>query len=60
MAGQAWIGRVPNGPKYVLAMLITLGAIVTMVFIAGRIYAGGLLQFGGKVKVREAWRFANQ
>ena len=41
-------------------MLITLGAIVAMVFIAGRIYAGGLLQFGGKVKVREAWRSANQ
>lgn len=50
----------PNGPKYVLAMLITLGAIVTMVFIAGRIHAGGLLQFGGKVEVREAWRFVNQ
>ena len=54
MAGQAWIGGAPNGPKYVLAMLITLGAIVAMVFIAGRIYAGGLLEFGGKVEVREA------
>ena len=41
-------------------MLITLGTIVTVVFIAGRIYAGGLLQFGRKVKVREAWRSANQ
>ena len=50
----------PNGPKYVLAMLITLGAIVAMVFIAGRIHAGGLLQCGGKVEVREAWRFVNQ
>lgn len=46
--------------EYVLTVLITLGTIVTMVFIAGRIYAGGLLQFGGKVKVREAWRSANQ
>ncbi|MCZ6505925.1 MAG: hypothetical protein O6834_08125 [Actinobacteria bacterium] len=41
-------------------MLITLGAIVAMVFITGRIYAGGLLQFGGKVEVREAWRSVDQ
>ncbi len=46
--------------EYVLAVLITLGTIVAMVFVAGRVYAGGLLQFGGKVKVRDAWRSANQ
>jgi ABC-2 type transport system permease protein len=46
--------------EYVLAVLITLGSIVALLFIAGRIYAGGLLHFGGKVKVRDAWRSANQ
>jgi ABC-2 type transport system permease protein len=46
--------------EYVLAVLITLGTVVGMVFVAGRVYAGGLLQFGGKVKIRDAWRSANQ
>ncbi len=46
--------------EYVLAVLITLGSIVALLFIAGRIYAGGLLQFGGKIKIRDAWRSAGQ
>jgi ABC-2 type transport system permease protein len=45
--------------EYVLAVLITIGTIVAMVFVAGRVYAGGILQFGGKIKVRDAWRSAN-
>jgi len=46
--------------EYVLAVLITLASIVALLFIAGRIYAGGLLQFGGKIKIRDAWRSAGQ
>jgi hypothetical protein len=26
--------------------------------VAGRIYAGGLLRFGSRVKLRDAWRSA--
>jgi hypothetical protein len=26
---------------------------------AGRIYAGGLLRFGGRVKLKDAWRSAS-
>jgi ABC-2 type transport system permease protein len=46
--------------EYVLAVVITLGSIVALLFIAGRIYAGGLLQFGGKIKIRDAWTSAGQ
>jgi len=46
--------------EYVLAVLITIGTIVGMVFVAGRVYAGGILQFGGKIKLRDAWRSAGQ
>jgi ABC-2 type transport system permease protein len=46
--------------EYVLAVLITIGTIVAMVFVAGRVYAGGILQFGGKIKLRDAWRSAGQ
>jgi ABC-2 type transport system permease protein len=42
----------------VTAVLLTMATIVGLVFVAGRIYAGGLLRYGGRVKVREAWRSA--
>lgn len=45
--------------EYVLAVLVTLGSIVFFLFVAGRIYSGGLLQFGGKIKIKDAWRSAN-
>lgn len=41
-----------------LAVLVTAATIVVMVRLAGRVYAGGLLRFGGKVKWREAFRSA--
>lgn len=41
-----------------LAVLVTGATIVMMVRLAGRVYAGGLLRFGGKVKWREAFRSA--
>ncbi|MGH8951224.1 MAG: ABC transporter permease [Acidimicrobiia bacterium] len=44
--------------QYVLAVIITLVTIVGLVLVAGRIYAGGLLRFGTRVKLREAWRSA--
>jgi hypothetical protein len=44
---------------YALSLVITLGSIVALVNIAGRIYAGGLLRFGGRVKLKDAWRSAS-
>lgn len=41
-----------------LAVAITLVTIALMVRLAGRVYAGGLLRFGGRVKWREAFRSA--
>jgi ABC-2 type transport system permease protein len=44
--------------QYLAAVVITLATIVGLVLVAGRIYAGGLLQFGTRVKLRDAWRSA--
>jgi ABC-2 type transport system permease protein len=44
--------------QYVAALVITTASIVGLVVIAGRIYAGGLLRFGSRVRLREAWRSA--
>jgi ABC-2 type transport system permease protein len=44
--------------QYLTAVVLTMATIVGLVFVAGRIYAGGLLRYGGRVKVREAWRSA--
>lgn len=44
--------------QYVAALVLTIAAIIGLVFVAGRIYAGGLLRFGTRVKLREAWRSA--
>jgi ABC-2 type transport system permease protein len=41
-----------------LAVVITVASIAVMVRLAGRVYAGGLLRFGSKVKWREAFRSA--
>lgn len=46
--------------QYLLAVALTVAAIVGLVFVAGRIYAGGLLRYGGRVKLREAWRSADE
>jgi ABC-2 type transport system permease protein len=40
--------------QYIAAVVITIATIVGLVLVAGRIYAGGLLQFGTRV----AWRSA--
>jgi ABC-2 type transport system permease protein len=44
--------------QYLAAVVITLATIVGLVVVAGRIYTGGLLQFGTRVKLRDAWRSA--
>jgi ABC-2 type transport system permease protein len=44
--------------QYIAAVVITIAAIVGLTLVAGRIYAGGLLRFGSRVKLREAWRSA--
>ncbi len=46
--------------QYALAVAVTLTAILVLIRIAGRIYSGALLRFGGRTKFREAWRAANQ
>lgn len=44
--------------EMILAVVITAASIALMVRLAGRVYAGGLLRFGGRVKWREAFRSA--
>lgn len=44
--------------QYAAALIITSASIVGLVLVTGRIYAGGLLRYGGRVKIREAWRSA--
>lgn len=46
--------------QYVLSIALTLGFTVAMVFVGGRIYAGALLRYGGRVGVRDAWRGASE
>lgn len=46
--------------QYVLAVVICVVTIVVLTRVAGRIYAGGLLRYGGRVGVRDAWRSASE
>lgn len=46
--------------EYLTALVIALVTIVVLTRMAGRIYAGGLLRYGGRVKLREAWRSASE
>lgn len=45
-----------SGWEMAAAVLVTAVTIVVMVRLAGRVYSGGLLRFGSKVKWREAFR----
>ena len=45
--------------QYGAAVVLTVAAIFGLILVAGRIYAGGLLRFGTRVKLREAWRSAD-
>ncbi|HSM43947.1 MAG TPA: ABC transporter permease, partial [Acidimicrobiia bacterium] len=44
--------------QYASAVVLSLIALVILTWVAGRIYSGGLLRYGGRVKVRDAWRSA--
>ncbi len=44
--------------QFVVALVAAVGSIGLLIRVAGRIYAGSLLRYGGKVKLREAWRGA--
>lgn len=41
--------------QYGLSVLLTLAFLYLSIRVAGRIYAGGLLRFGSRTKLREAW-----
>ena len=44
------------GPaEHALTILVALAFIALLIRVAARIYAGGLLRFGSRLKVREAW-----
>lgn len=44
--------------QHALSVALTLATVAGCVALAGRIYAGGVLRFGGRVRVTEAWRDA--
>jgi ABC-2 type transport system permease protein len=44
--------------QYVASLVLCIVSIWVLTLVAGRIYAGGLLRYGGRVKLREAWRSA--
>ena len=45
--------------QYALSVALTMAMLYVAIRLAGRIYAGGLLRFGSRTKLREAWRSAN-
>ena len=46
--------------EHALALFLVLGAIYALVRFAGRVYGHGLLQAGGRLSVRAAWRLSHQ
>jgi ABC-2 type transport system permease protein len=48
------------GPlEHLATVLTTLVSIVVLIRVSARIYAGGLLRFGRRIKLKEAWRSAD-
>jgi ABC-2 type transport system permease protein len=43
-----------------LSIVLILAAVYGMIRIGGRVYRGGVLQIGAKVRIREAWRAAER
>jgi ABC-type Na+ efflux pump permease subunit len=43
-----------------VSVLITLAAIWVLFSIGARVYAGAVLQVGGRIKLRDAWRSAGE
>ncbi len=48
------------GWQFLLAIGISILTIIGLTLVAGRVYAGGILRTGGKVRLREAWRGARE
>jgi ABC-2 type transport system permease protein len=44
--------------EHVATVIVAVFSIVVLVRLSARIYAGGLLRFGRRVKLKEAWRSA--
>jgi ABC-2 type transport system permease protein len=44
--------------QIVLALVVLLGSTALLIPLAGRLYAGAVLQTAGRVKLRDAWRAA--
>ena len=44
--------------QFLVAIVISIAALVLFTVLAGRIYSGGLLRYGSRVRLREAWRSA--
>jgi len=53
---------VTDVPSWEIALSIglILAAIYGMILVGGRVYRGGVLQIGAKVRIREAWHAAKQ
>ncbi len=43
-----------------LSILVTMAAIYLLFVIGARVYAGAVLQMGGRMKIRDAWRSAGK
>jgi ABC-2 type transport system permease protein len=61
-APMVMILRIAHGAvpwwQIVLSVGLMVATIYGIVQVAGRIYAGGVLRFGGRVRLKEAWRGA--
>jgi ABC-2 type transport system permease protein len=44
--------------QIVAALVLLIGSTALLIPLAGRVYAGAVLQTGGRVKLRDAWRAA--
>lgn len=44
--------------EYITSLVVSIVTIGLLTGLAGRIYAGGLLRYGGRVGLRDAWRSA--
>ncbi len=48
------------GWEYLLSVLIMVAATYGLIRLAGRVYSGAILSLGARVKLRDAWRSAEQ
>jgi ABC-2 type transport system permease protein len=46
--------------QIVIAAIVTIIGIYVLFTIGARVYAGAVLQFGGRIKLRDAWRSAGE